>query len=315
MQCNVIDAPFQYIYQSPLAQKLPDVAKLVQYYQEQCIAKGTDKNYNSHIRQYTRWCYKNNIYPIYPPTEERLMFYAAFRAKTVTFNTIKGDLYAIRYFSIAHGCPIDLKLMPGIKSVLRGIKRVKGVNRPDQRLPVTIEKLQMFRKHVNLNNFDELVVFTAMVVATFGLLRTGEFAVDSKTKYDPIKTLYLKNLRSIYDTHGNTKYFILKLKVSKTDIFRQGVDITIGHGVGDIDPVNLILKMIAMRVQLTRNRKIFTNLRILPHSFLFCYKNGKPLSRYNIKSKLEYFCNKCGLDAKRYKGHSFRIGGATSLVL
>lgn len=293
---------------------MPDIAQRVQYYQEQSIAKTTDKNYNSHIRQYKKWCTTYNIYPIYPPSEERLMFYASYRAKKVGYNSIKGDLYAIRFFSIACGFPIDLKLMPALQSTLRGIRRSKGGTRPDQRLPITIETLQKFRKHVNLNNYDELVVFTAMVVATFALLRTGEFAVDNKTNYDPIKTLYMSNIRLVEDKNGNPSYFVLKLKVSKTDIFRQGVDVTIGHGVGDIDPVNLLLRMIAMRTKMTYNRKVFANLRIMPNNFLFCLKNGKPLSRYDIKSKLQYFCNKCRLDANRYKGHSFRIGGATSLA-
>ena len=297
-----------------MAQKLPDIAQLVQYYQEQSIAKSTDKNYNSHVRQYEKWCELNQLYPFYPPTEQRLMFYASYRAKNVTYNTIKGDLYAIRWFSISMGYPIDLKTMINLRSTMHGIKRVKGGTRPDQRLPITIETLKRFRKHVDLNDFDELVVFTAMVVATFGLLRTGEFAVENKITYDPIKTLYMKNIRLIKDKDGNPNYFILKLKVSKTDIFRQGVDVTIGHGIGDIDPVNLLLKMIAMRATMTRNRKVYANLRIMPNNFLFCMKNGKPLSRYNIKSKLQYFCNKCNLDSNRYKGHSFRIGGATSLA-
>lgn len=242
------------------------------------------------------------------------MFYASHRAEKVKPGTIKGDMYAIRYFSIANGYTIDLTKMQRLQATIRGIKRVKGDNLPDQRLPVTIQKLQKFSQHIDLNNYDQLVIFTAMVVATFGLLRTGEFAVKNKANYDPVKTLYPSNLKTIRDDNNNIKYYILRLKVSKTDIFRQGVDITLGHGIGDIDPIKLITRMIAMRIRLTKNRKVFSNLRILPNSFLFVLKNGKPLSRYDITSKLAYLCNKCGLDPKRHKGHSFRIGGATSLA-
>ena len=309
----IIIGPFAYIYESSLGQKLPTIAKRVQYYQEQSITDGSNKNYLSHVKQYEKWCKNNKILP-YPPSEQQLIFYSAFRAEKVLYSTIKGDLYAIRWYSIANGYNIDLKQMHRLKTTLKGIRKSQGYVQPDERLPVTFDILKKFSKHVNFDNFDELVVFTAMVVATFGLLRTGEFAVDNKTNLDPEKTLYLKNIKPIRNSSNQTKYFILKLKASKTDIFRQGVDVTIGHGYGDIDPVNLILKMISKRIQLTKNRKVFSKLRIEPNNLLFCLRNGKPVSRYDIKTKLEQLCIKCELDATRYKGHSFRIGGATSLA-
>ena len=274
---------------------------------------------------YERWCIENEIYPIYPPDELRLRFYVTKRATidNVAPSTLKGDLYAIRWKSIINGFPIDLKLMYGLQTTIKGIKREKGINKPDERLPITYEILQKFAQFVNFDEkillknetkYNILVFYTAMVTATFGLLRTGEFAVDVKCRAntDP-RTLFISDLTTVYNKKQTyIKYFLLRLKISKTDIFRSSVQVPIGHGNGYTDPVFLIELMLKIRSKLAIKRK---KLELQQSSYLFMLANGAPVSRSDIKTILTTFVQKTHLsNPERYKGHSFRIGGATSLA-
>lgn len=45
---------------------------------------------------------------------------------------------------------------------------------------------------------------------------------------------------------------------------------------------------------------------------LFTFMNGTPVSRKYFSDQLCLSLNWCGLDSKQYKGHSFRIGAATT---
>ena len=289
---------------------MPDTAKLIHYFQLNSIAKGTNKSYNSHNNTYIKWCTKNNIFPFYPPDENRLIFYTVDRVcyDGISIKTAKCALYAIRWFCIHYGFEIDLKKMLRLQSTIHGMKRVLGIGSADKRLPITVSLLKRFRRRMDLNNYDELVIFTAMVVATFGLLRTGEFAVDSKRNCDNEKLLRISSIKPHFK-RNTIKYYTLHLNASKTDIFRSGVDITLGHGFGDIDPVNLISRMIKMReIQSRRHSKLV----MTDESPLFCLKNGTPLSKWDISTILKTLTKKCNLDPQKYKGQSFRIGGATS---
>ena len=67
--------------------------------------------------------------------------------------------------------------------------------------------------------------------------------------------------------------------------------------------------MLVMRKKLAKKKK---KLRMNSESYLFCLSNGTPLSRWDVKTVLKTLTSKCNLDPSRYKGQSFRIGGATS---
>ena len=128
--------------------------------------------------------------------------------------------------------------------------------------------------------------------------------------WNTVKTLLISNLIPKWKD-GKVKYFLLRLRVSKTDIFRSGVDVPLGDGIGKIDPVNLILHMVSLRKKIAGRSK---KLAIRPDNFLFCLENGTPLSRADIRVYLKALVKKCGWDEKRYTSYSFRIGGATSLA-
>lgn len=44
---------------------------------------------------------------------------------------------------------------------------------------------------------------------------------------------------------------------------------------------------------------------------LFCHQNLEPITVYQFNTELSRCLTFCGLDTKKYKGHSFRIGAAS----
>ncbi|CAG2200166.1 unnamed protein product [Mytilus edulis] len=56
----------------------------------------------------------------------------------------------------------------------------------------------------------------------------------------------------------------------------------------------------------------YLRLQNCPHGPLFRFKCGKPVSGFYFNSSLKSLLNFVGLDTNFYKGHSFRIGAATS---
>ena len=90
----------------------------------------------------------------------------------------------------------------------------------------------------------------------------------------------------------------LRIKQSKTDPFRQGVEVFLGRTGTAICPVSALVGYIAVR-------------NPLPGP-LFILTSGAPLTRPYLVSSLQAALRSAGLDDKQYNGHSFRIGAATT---
>ena len=91
----------------------------------------------------------------------------------------------------------------------------------------------------------------------------------------------------------------LRIKQSKTDPFRQGVNVYLGKTTTSLCPVDAIIRYIAHR----------TKLRPGPP---FVTSTGTPLTWAYLVSNLKAALSRAGLDDSLYNGHSFRIGAATT---
>ena len=74
-------------------------------------------------------------------------------------------------------------------------------------------------------SLDRIVLWAAACAGFFGFLRVGEFTVPSAEAYDPSVHLNLSDLA--LDNHSNPTMVQLRIKQSKTDPFRQGVNVYI----------------------------------------------------------------------------------------
>ena len=130
----------------------------------------------------------------------------------------------------------------------------------------------------------------------FWLLRSGEATLPSETAYDPGAHL------SFADVSVNSivapRMVRVKLRSSKTDPFRKGVDIFVGRTHNKLCPVE------AMQAYLVLGQP--------KKGFLFKFKDGRPLTKKRFVKAVREALGRAGRNPKDYAGHSFRRGAATT---
>ena len=140
------------------------------------------------------------------------------------------------------------------------------------------------------------MLWATVSLCFFGFLRSGEVVVPSDNGYDQNQHLSFQDIA--VDNPENPSYLRVSLKQSKTDPFREGVDIIIGRTGGPLCPVAAVLAYMALRG---------------PGSGpLFRFRDGRPLTQQRLITKLRGVLQEAGLHPERYAGHSFRIGAATT---
>ena len=176
-----------------------------------------------------------------------------------------------------------------VQKVLCAVNRLKG--KVDSRLPITLFILGRLNESLSetvSNRFHRVLLRAMFITAFFGLFRIGELTSSSKE-----------------DVH---------LNLSQCRITDDAVYITITHFKHNISqhPVCLTLNrqsdssicpVVAMHE--------YMKLRGSSEGPLFCYLNGKAVTRNFFAQKLKFCLNFCGFDTKMFKCHSFRIGGAS----
>ena len=110
---------------------------------------------------------------------------------------------------------------------MRGIRRTQaeaGIQ-PRTRLPITPQVLSAIYSYLPRSP-DSVMIWAACCIGFFGFLRSGEFTVPSLEEYDPSVHLSLSDIA--LDSHTHPSILRIRLKQSKMDPFRLGVDIYMG---------------------------------------------------------------------------------------
>ena len=190
--------------------------------------------------------------------------------------------------------------LPRLEYVLLGIKRVesRGGSQPRTRLPITMDILQRLREAwlAQPTQTEGIMLWAAACVGFFGFFRTEEFTVPSAEAYNPATHLSLSDIA--LDSHTSPTMARLRIKQSKTDPFRQGVEVFLGQSGTMVCPVRALIAYIGVRPPNPGP------LLMLP--------TGVPLNRAYLVTNLQAALRQAGLDASAYNGHSFRIGAATT---
>ena len=138
----------------------------------------------------------------------------------------------VRYLLPQH-CPIIpgplYKDMPRLHYILRGIKSEEAKHQAPtkQRLPVTpVILLKVYSVlEDDPSNFDNMI-WAASLVCFFGFLHSGEITIPSVAAYDA--STHLSPLDISANIPLQPTVVQLRIKQSKTDAFRQGVNIYLG---------------------------------------------------------------------------------------
>ena len=121
-------------------------------------------------------------------------------------------------------------------------------------------------------------------------------AVLSEASYDA--GAHLNFVDVAIDDPSNPSILRLRLKASKMDPFRRGVDIFMGRTHNELCPIETMLAYLAKM----GGRQ----------GFLFLFEDGCLLTRDRFVRAVREALEKAGIDQKSYAGHSFRIRAATT---
>ena len=228
-------------------------------------------------------------FPIYQIVE-----YIAFLSQNdYAFQTVNSHVAALSYYNKINGF-IDNTQTFLVKQLLKGLN--KSQKRKDNRMPITIALLAKILpnlSHICSSYYEATLFRVAYSISFCALLRVSEIA--SSNNGDVNHVIAFQNVK-IYPTHVDI--FIHK---SKTDQLGKGANI---------------------KIPFTANNEFFkvaldSYLAIRPQfggTFL-CHFDGSPVTVYQFNSVLKKVLELSGIQNKRYKSHSFRIGGASLLFL
>ena len=215
------------------------------------------------------------------------MRFASSLSDSLRHSSIKVYLSAVHSLHINKGLPDPLVNCLQLQRLLRGIKRVQGLS-PTKRPPVTIDILRVIQGSLDLSSRDHVTLWAACCLGFFGFLWAGEFTASQP--FDPSIHLAVSEVQA--NTLVNPTCFKIRIKCSKTDSFQMGCNIYVARS--SICPVTAIGNSLALRGGTPGP--------------LFCYADGRPLSRQQLSSSLLHSAGY----THSYSGHSFRIGAATT---
>ena len=275
---------------------------LVQFYFQKGLASSTQRTYKNAQDRFLKFCCDGGFTPL-PVTESVLCAYVSYLANQhLKHTTIKVYLSAIRHLQIAAGLtdPFASVAWPRLDQVIRGIKRVeaeKGTNKKE-RLPISPVILSKLKEawSQEKDKYDTKMIWAACCLCFFAFLRAGEMTVPSDEEYDPSVHLSVQDIA--VDNSQCPSILCIKIKQSKTDPFRKGVDLFVGKTGSSLCPVSAMLSYLCVRG--------------MEKGPLFKFEDGRLLSRQRFVKEVRDGLQKAGIDSAKYSGHSFRIGAATT---
>ena len=275
------------------------MVNLAQSFFAHALAPSTHRTYRSAQRRYTDFCGTSSLSPI-PVTQSILCLYvSSLAAQGVAHKSIKGYLSAIRHLQV--DTDTGISEMVTLSYILTGIKRTQaasGSNAQRQRLPITapiMRELKRAWESMGIN-FNRLMLWAACCACFHGFLRSGEATVPTRSAYDPAVHLSMADVS--VSPGAEPQFVVLRIKTSKTDPFRQGVDVCLGRTDNALCPVAALLAYVSRRG---------TN-----PGPLFVFDDGSPLTREALVREVRGALAMAGIDAAQYSGHSFRSGAATT---
>ncbi len=295
----------------PLARTQPQLIDRVHTYLSASLADTTKASYGTGLRSYLQFCdqYGLHVSDVWPAHWKTVCIWIAWLGDRVQPATVRAYLSALdtAHEMAGESPPVRGRdIPPLLERVFRGIKRTRGMMTKRIRRPITTALLQQIKPHIRHDIPDHAAIWAAMCCGTYGLLRMGEFTVDKQRT----SSLTIADL-SFVDASGVSAparalpssfvplHASLFIAASKMDPFRKGVHIVLAS------PVVLTALMSHLSLHTQRHT---------PSSPLFLMSDGKPLSRVTAVTATRRLIECIGLTPGEYAGHSYRKGGAQSLI-
>ena len=228
------------------------------------------------------------------PYTKVALFISYLSAKQLAPSTITSYLSALSYVHKLMGRPDPTKSFL-IQKLLTALSRQRAA---DVRLPITrpvLHELLRSLRQTNSSAFQRCLYSAMFLLAFYGFFRIRELAAKSAGRHCSL--LQFKDLTFL--TSNGTPYMI---KLTITDFqhntSRKPFEILIEHEAAmPFCPVQGLIN--------------YCHLPGVQPGPLFCHQNLEPITVFQFNTELFRCLTFCGLDTKKYKGHSFRIGAAS----
>ena len=261
--------------------------------------ESTSKVYQVAKKSYILFCNTFGYMPL-PLTEHVMLKYVAYLAlKELSSSTVKVYCSGIKTYSIIEGYGQPSNEYYRLKLAIRSLDINNKAG--SKKLPITLDILQQLRGHMS-DSYNDIMLWAAMTLAHFGLLRASEFTVN--TVFDHSIHLCLSNV-TFHVSESGISYINVLIKRSKTDKLNEGFHLYIGCSQTDV----CAYCAIKTYHNVTHSK---VNSQYSYDRPLFMFANGVCLSRQLLIRYTRVYLILAGIDPQLYTGHSYRIGGATS---
>ncbi len=148
---------------------------------------------------------------------------------TTTSHT-RCYLSALRNLQIAHNHPDSMiSTFPKLESVIRGIKMQQARHKTSapKQLPITLDLLHKLHSFFvsKGHEADSFMLWAAICTCFFGFMRSGEMTIPSESAFDSSSHFCFNDVS--VDNIADPRVVKVRLKASKTDPFRQRVEIVL----------------------------------------------------------------------------------------
>lgn len=244
--------------------------------------------------EFDRFRVSSGLPLVWPPSDQHIIqFIVSCSLRGLSSASVRTYLSGISF-----KCKLQYTRDPTqnfvVKKLLAGMSRL--ISTTDARLPITPALLE---KLINVlpvvcSSLYEVILFSAVFSCSyFGLFRVSELVLDS-TKGSSSHAMDASSIQFFQDNSA-VKIYVAH---SKTDQLGRGVVLILPAVKGKVCPVKLL--------------KQFSMQRPKIQGPFFCHFDRSPLTRYQFNAILKKSLSCIGVDIKKYKSHSFRIGGATT---
>ena len=284
------------------------------------LAEGTRPSYQAHWKQWALFRDNQHKSPFLSgeslqarsADEDSLLDFVIFLAKVLSlrYGSINQKLFAIRHGHVAEGYPDPILNRTRLWAAMGGLKRLE--NPTKRKYPVTVKMLRWLQNFLRdggeYNEFDGIILWGAICLAFFFLLRASEYLVQNKS-WSRSRVVRGKDLQFKLNNElcepEKAEELVVHITQSKTDQYNAGTIRNTFVTKDEICPVRALAEI----------------QRIAPQRFqgehsndpLFLKNSGEAVRREEIQHLLELSAMAFGVNADRMGSHSLRIGGATAL--
>jgi len=283
------------------------------------LAAGTNRSYATSKRAYARFVQQFNLpreHASLPyPDELTVITFVAYlvQERRVLASTVQVYLFGLQDAFMTQAFPSPLKVggtgapLPKLARVLKGLRRSSIVARRSTapQLAITTPLLKEMLGWVGdqigaswIARNKELCT-AALALSTYGMLRQSEVTTEKVAVWDPDADTSARCVTLFdMDTPGQ-RYLQLRLLASKTDVFREGVTITVFETLTSDCPLTAVSRYLSVRGD-----------SVGP---LFVDHRGAFFTRGRFSKLVKAAAGGIGLDPQSFGTHSCRKGGASSM--